>query len=105
MGGLQGVVGVVCRLLVGGVWVVAGVLKLPDPAENVRAVRAYQLLPEAVVPAVGHAPPILEIVIGACLLLGVFTRVAGIVSCLLLAAFIIGISSAWARGLSIDCGC
>jgi uncharacterized membrane protein YphA (DoxX/SURF4 family) len=97
--------GVVARLVVGGVWVVAGALKLPDPAENVRAVRAYQLLPEAVVPSVGHALPIVEIMIGGCLLLGVFTRAAAIVSSLLLAAFIIGISSAWARGLSIDCGC
>ena len=42
--------GSLARLVVGGVWVVAGLLKLPDPAQNVRAVRAYQLLPEAVVP-------------------------------------------------------
>ena len=42
------------RLLVGGVWVVAGALKLPDPAASVRAVRAYDLLPEAIVPTVGH---------------------------------------------------
>jgi uncharacterized membrane protein YphA (DoxX/SURF4 family) len=99
------VLGLVARVVVGGVWLVAGALKLPDPAENVRAVRAYQILPEAVVPLLGHALPIVEIVIGGCLLLGVLTRVAGVVSVLLLAAFIIGISSAWARGLSIDCGC
>jgi uncharacterized membrane protein YphA (DoxX/SURF4 family) len=97
--------GVVARVVVGGVWVVAGALKLPDPAENVRAVRAYQLLPEGIVPLVGHALPILEIVVGACLLLGVLTRTTAAVSALMLAAFIIGISSAWARGLSIDCGC
>jgi uncharacterized membrane protein YphA (DoxX/SURF4 family) len=100
-----GAVGVVARLVVGGVWVVAGALKLPDPAENVRAVRAYQLLPEGVVPLVGHALPIVEIVVGACLLLGVLTRLAGIVSGLLLTAFVIGIASAWARGLAIECGC
>ena len=99
------VLGLVARVVVGGVWVVAGALKLPDPAESVRAVRAYQILPEAVVPLLGHALPIVEIVVGGCLLLGVLTRVAGVVSVLLLAAFIIGISSAWARGLSIDCGC
>ena len=38
-------VGLLARMLVGGVWVVAGALKLPDPNENVRAVRAYDLLP------------------------------------------------------------
>ena len=97
--------GVLARLTVGGVWVVAGLLKIPDPAENVRAVRAYQLLPESVVPAVGHALPILEILLGACLVLGLLTRVNGVASSILLLAFIVGISTAWARGLSIECGC
>jgi uncharacterized membrane protein YphA (DoxX/SURF4 family) len=95
----------VARLVVGGVWVVAGVLKISDPAANVRSVRAYQLLPEAVVPTVGHALPALEIVVGAALLLGLLTRVTAAVSALMLAAFVIGIASAWARGLSIECGC
>ena len=93
------------RLVVGGVWVVAGVLKLPEPAANVRAVRAYQLLPEAVVPLVGHALPLLEVLVGACLLLGLLTRASAVLSALMLLAFVVGISSAWARGLQIDCGC
>jgi uncharacterized membrane protein YphA (DoxX/SURF4 family) len=97
--------GVLSRLLVGGVWVGAGVLKLPDPAQNVRAVRAYRLLPESVVPLVGHSLPILEILVGVCLLLGLFTRLMAVVSALMLVAFIVGIASAWARDLSIECGC
>ena len=97
--------GLLARTLVGGVWVVAGVLKLPDPNENVRAVRAYDLLPESVVPVVGHALPILEILVGVCLLLGLLTRVAAVVSAVLLVAFLVGIASAWGRGLSIECGC
>jgi uncharacterized membrane protein YphA (DoxX/SURF4 family) len=98
-------VGLLARMLVGGVWVVAGALKLPDPNENVRAVRAYDLLPESAVPVVGHALPILEILVGLCLLLGLLTRVAAVVSALLLVAFVVGIGSAWIRGLSIECGC
>jgi uncharacterized membrane protein YphA (DoxX/SURF4 family) len=98
-------VGVVARLVVGGVWLVAGLLKLPDPAANVRAVRAYELLPETLVPLVGHALPVLEVLVGVCLLLGVLTRANAVASALLLVAFIVGIASAWARGLSIECGC
>jgi uncharacterized membrane protein YphA (DoxX/SURF4 family) len=101
----MGQVGILFRVVVGAVWLVAGVLKLPDPAENVRAVRAYQLLPESVVPVVGHGLPILEILLGVCLLLGLVTRVAAVVSSALLIVFIVGIASAWARGLSIECGC
>lgn len=97
--------GVVARVVTGGVWIVAGALKLPDPAASVRAVRAYDLLPEAIVPTVGHLLPVVEVVIGAALLLGLLTRPVAVVSALLFLAFIVGIASAWARGLSIDCGC
>lgn len=98
-------IGVAARLVVGGVWVAAGVLKLPDPAENVRAVRAYQLLPESLVPTVGYALPIIETLVGLLLIIGLLTRVTAVLSCVLLVVFIAGISSAWVRGLSIDCGC
>jgi hypothetical protein len=40
MGRFGGAVGVLCRLLLGGVWLAAGLLKLPDPAADVRAVGA-----------------------------------------------------------------
>jgi len=97
--------GLAARLVVGGVWIVAGALKLPDPGESVRAVRAYQLLPESVVPTVGHLLPVLEVVLGVCLVLGLLTRLAASVSVLLFAAFVFGISWAWAQGLQIECGC
>ena len=97
--------GTLARLVVGGVWLAAGLLKLQDGAESVRAVRAYQLLPEAVVPSVGHALPAVEIVVGLALVAGALTRGTAVASSLLQLAFIIGISSAWARGLQINCGC
>lgn len=93
------------RVLVGGVWIVAGLLKLPDPAASVRAVRAYQLLPETIVPVVGHGLPIVEVLVGITLVLGLLVRIGALLSCLLFVGFIVGISSAWARGLQIDCGC
>ena len=97
--------GFALRLLVGGVWIVAGLLKLPDPAGSVRAVRAYQLLPEILVPAVGYALPIVELLIGLTLVVGLLVRIGAVLSCILFVAFIVGISAAWARGLQIDCGC
>ena len=97
--------GLIARLVVGGVWIAAGLAKLPDPSASVRAVRAYDLLPESIVPTIGHTLPILEIVVGACLVAGLLTRVMSLVSALLFLAFVVGISAAWARGLQIDCGC
>ncbi|GHJ57819.1 hypothetical protein NOK12_03380 [Nocardioides sp. OK12] len=98
-------IGLVARLLTGGVWIVAGAVKLPDPYESVAAVRAYDLLPEAVVPTVGQLLPVVEVVIGLALVLGLLTRGASVVSAVLFVAFIIGIASVWARGMTIDCGC
>ena len=97
--------GTAARLVLGGVWVVAGALKLPDPAEAVRAVRAFRLLPEALVGPVAFGVPVVEIAIGLALLAGVGVRLAAGGAAVLLTVFIAALVSAWARGLTIDCGC
>jgi uncharacterized membrane protein YphA (DoxX/SURF4 family) len=93
------------RILLGGVFVVAGVLKVPDPAAAVRAVRAYRLLAEPLVAPVAFGLPVIEIAVGLALLAGVFVRTAAIASAVLLVVFIAAVGSAWARDLQIDCGC
>lgn len=97
--------GTVLRLVLGGVLVVAGALKVTNLPASALAVHAYRLLPYEVGQAVGYALPILELAIGVLLLLGLFTRAAAFVGTLLMTAFVFGIASAWARGLAIDCGC
>ncbi|MGA8255121.1 MAG: MauE/DoxX family redox-associated membrane protein [Nocardioides sp.] len=97
--------GLLARLVVGAVWIWAGLIKLPDPSASVESVRAYELLPASLVEPVGYLLPPLEVVLGAALVLGVMTRGAALLSMVLLAAFIFGISWAWASGLKIDCGC
>jgi uncharacterized membrane protein YphA (DoxX/SURF4 family) len=98
-------VGMFARLVVGGVWLYAGVQKLPHPDTSVSAVRAYQLLPTDLADTVGRVLPMLEIVVGGCLVLGLLLRFTGAVSALLLLAFIVGIVSVWSRGIEISCGC
>lgn len=97
--------GLVARLVLGGVWLYAGAAKLFDPAQSVAAVRAYELLPGSLVQPVGQLLPVVEVVVGAMLVLGLLTRGAAVVSAVLFALFIIGIASVWARGMTIDCGC
>jgi uncharacterized membrane protein YphA (DoxX/SURF4 family) len=93
------------RLVLGGVILVAGALKVGQLETSARSVRAYQLLPFDVAGAVGYGLPVLELAVGVLLILGLFTRVSAVIAGLLMVVFIIGIASAWARGLSIDCGC
>jgi uncharacterized membrane protein YphA (DoxX/SURF4 family) len=98
-------VGLGARLLVGGVWIWAALLKLPALESSVTAVRGYQLLPPGLADGVGRVLPMVELVVGVCLVLGLLTRVSAVASAVLQVAFIIGIASVWARGISINCGC
>lgn len=93
------------RVGLGAVALVAGLAKLSDLPESVRAVRAYQLLPEGLAVLTGNALPLVEVILGVLLVLGLFTRVSAAAFGLMLVAFCIGIGSAWARGLAIECGC
>ena len=97
--------GTAARVLLGGVLVVAGALKLPDPAAALRAVRAYRLLPEGLVGPVAFGLPVVEIAVGLALLAGVFVRTAALAAAALMVVFLAAVGSAWARGLQIDCGC
>jgi len=102
---MAGIVGLLARLILGVVLVLAGALKVTSPAVSARAVRAFQILPYDFAAYVGYALPVVEILIGLLLVGGLFTRVSAVVGGLLMLAFFVGISSAWIRGLSIDCGC
>jgi len=99
------VVGTLARFGLAAVWLVSGVLKAIDPDQTYVAVRAYDVLPVGAVEVVAALLPWVEIALGALLLLGVGTRVVAALSAVLLLVFIAGVTQAWARGLSIDCGC
>jgi uncharacterized membrane protein YphA (DoxX/SURF4 family) len=98
-------VGTAARLVLGAVWLVAGASKVGDLAASGRAVNAYQVMSYDIAEVVGAALPFVEIALGVLLLAGLATRLAAAVSAALLVVFIAGITSAWARGLAIDCGC
>ena len=98
-------VGLVARLILGGTLIAAGYLKFDELDKSQMAVRAYELLPIPLANFMGIFLPFFELAIGILLVLGASTRIAALLSGLLMVAFMIGISQAWARGLSIDCGC
>ena len=69
------------------------------------AVRAYEMLPVGLANFLGYVLPWVEIGIGLLLIVGVAVAISGLLGAFTMLAFIIAISQAWARGLSIDCGC
>lgn len=102
---LKDLVGLAARLFLGIVLIIAGATKIGHPLTSQRAVQAYEILPDGIANPVGLALPFVEVVLGVLLVVGLFTRVVAAVSTVLMLAFIIGIAQAWARGLTIDCGC
>ncbi|MGO0576239.1 MauE/DoxX family redox-associated membrane protein [Ornithinimicrobium panacihumi] len=100
-----GLVGLVARLVLGGVLLVAGWLKVTDLTGSVQSVMAYELFDYETSRLVGTFLPIIEIAVGLLLIVGLLTRGSAIVAGILMVVFIAGIVSAWSRGLSIDCGC
>jgi uncharacterized membrane protein YphA (DoxX/SURF4 family) len=93
------------RLILGGVLIAAGALKVGNLQKSAMAVRAYELLPVWMANLFGYALPWIEIGIGLLLVLGALVKINGLLGALIMLAFIIAIAQAWARGLSIDCGC
>ena len=93
------------RLILGGVLLLAGALKIGNLQKSAMAVRAYELLPVSLANLLGYALPWVEIGVGLLLITGAAVRISGLIGAFTMLAFIIAISQAWARGLSIDCGC
>jgi uncharacterized membrane protein YphA (DoxX/SURF4 family) len=98
-------IGLLARLVLGGVLLVAGYMKVIAPDKSQMAVRSYEMLPNSIANLLGLVLPFLEIAIGVLLVLGALTKVMAALGGLTMVIFIIAISQAWARGLNIDCGC
>ena len=93
------------RLILGVVLLVAGGLKVGNLTKSAMAVRAYEMLPISLANFLGYGLPWIEIGLGLLLIVGVAVKISGALGALTMLAFIIAIAQAWARGLSIDCGC
>ena len=98
-------IGLVARLVVGGTIFAAGYLKVGHLAKSQMAVRAYDVLPISVANLLGTILPFAEVAIGILLILGAAVRVNAALSAGLMVLFILAITQAGLRGLSIDCGC
>ena len=103
--GVQLWISTIMRIGLAGVLLWSGGAKVSEPRQAVMAVQAYEILPTSVGEFVGYALPLFELALGLALLLGVATRISAVVAGALMSAFVVGVASAWARGLSIDCGC
>ena len=99
---------VVCflRILLGFVFLYASIGKILDPKSFTDNLIAYHLIDSpTLIKYLAVSLPWLEWLCGILLVLGVFVRSVSILTSVLLVVFVAIITSALARGLSIQCGC
>jgi uncharacterized membrane protein YphA (DoxX/SURF4 family) len=95
----------IVRLVLGGVFIVAGAAKIGHPDVFAAEIAGFQMLPEAVIRPLALILPFLEVLLGGYLALGLYARAAGWVAAIQLVIFAVAIGSAVARGMTISCGC
>jgi hypothetical protein len=99
-------VGVLLRIAIAGVLLLAGGLKLRAPAAFAAEIANYQLVP-ALAPYLGATLPAIEVVIGLGLLVlsAPWRRAAAAAAVALFAVFTVAVGSAYARQINVACGC
>ena len=96
----------ISRLVLGGVFLFAGVTKAFDAGGLANSIRSYELaLPEWFVSLSAYGLPYLEILIGLYLIVGLFTKISAWATNAMMIVFILALLQGALRGLEIDCGC
>ena len=93
------------RVVLGIVFVYASIDKIINPIDFSNAIDNYHITPIQLNNIAALIIPWIELVIGICLLAGVFLKGASMISICLLIFFIFIISQALVRGIDLHCGC
>src|ERR1043166_7913644 len=97
---------ILIRLVLGGVFVYAGYVKLRDPWELFAlGISSYNILPLKAVEFVARTLPWFEVLLGLALIAGIKLRYSSTVCSLLLLVFFGLIIRAYVKGMDISCGC
>jgi len=93
------------RIILGFVFIYAGILKISDSAGFSDAINNYELLPLSFVNFFAIILPWIEVVAGLFLIFGISVKENSFIISLMLAVFILAIVISLSRGLNIECGC
>jgi uncharacterized membrane protein YphA (DoxX/SURF4 family) len=93
------------RLVIGAIFVYAGVLKLIAPEQFADNIASFQILPNALVNIAALGLPVSEILAGVMMVVGWRSQSATLFTLILAVIFALALGQALARGLTVDCGC
>jgi len=96
---------VLCRIILGGVFIYASIDKIFHPHAFAKIIHNYRLVPDILVTFPAIVLPWLEIISGLFLLAGLFKRASALVLSAMLLMFGTAITINLVRGITFDCGC
>lgn len=96
---------ILARLVMAGIFIYASIDKIAHPAAFAKDVYNYQILPDALIYLTALVLPWLELLLGLCLLAGIWLPGAVLTVNGLLILFLIAFIFNLARGLDVNCGC
>jgi len=95
----------ICRIFLGFLFIYASLEKILQPEEFAKQVGYYKALPIGLENLLAIVLPWTELIVGICLLAGLFVDGAALLSIIMMLVFILAISQAMLRGIDISCGC
>ena len=93
------------RVIVGATFIYASYYKIIEPATFAKGIWFYHILPGNMINLMAIFLPWIELVCGIALIVGFQYRGAVALVNIMMIMFIIALTSAVYRGISIDCGC
>jgi uncharacterized membrane protein YphA (DoxX/SURF4 family) len=95
------------RLIVGGTLLAAGILKIGHFDALASTIASYRIpfLGAAVIAPMSVAIPLVEVLLGAYILIGLYTRVVSALALCEFAIFAAAVASVVMRGIPASCGC
>ena len=96
---------IIARLILGIIFIYASIDKIIDPIAFSNSIDNYHISPYVLNNIAALIIPWIELLVGLCLLFGVYLSGASSISIGLLLFFIFIITQALMRGINIDCGC
>ena len=94
-----------CRIILAGIFLYTGYIKLRSPLQFAAVLAGYQLFPDALILPMADYFPWVEIALGVLLLVGWKIRYVALAACALLASFLTVLAVTYFRGIDANCGC
>ena len=102
---MAGSISLIFRILIGWIFLLAGLAKISDPVRFLLTLREFQLVPGMIERFLAVYLPWLEFILGLFIILGILHRTSALFLGFLNGVFTLAILSVIIRGIEVDCGC